>query len=96
MFLKIPKDSDVSLSNYRCRKDVGNFIYIEYINGYIDSNWTQIEYEDVLLVAPEWFENTIEYTQMDRIEHAVLISNDELRQEGADNLVEELINSGIL
>lgn len=37
-----------------------------------------------------------EPTQLDRIESAVNKSNEELRQEGADALTEELIESGLI
>lgn len=41
-------------------------------------------------------QSTPEPTQLDRIEQAINTSNDELRQEGADALVLELIERGIL
>ena len=96
MFFKIQKNSDLSQISYRCRKDDIDFIYIEYLEGDISDTWEQITKEKIELIAPEWFENVIELTQLDRIENAVSVSNEELRQEGADALTEALIDSGIL
>ncbi len=41
-------------------------------------------------------EEELKSTQLDRVEQALSIKNDELRQEGADMLAQELIERGIL
>lgn len=96
MFYKIHLTNDISNVSYRCKKEIDDFIYIEYNDGIIDDSWEQISEEYIKMIAPEWFEEPIELTQLDRIENAISISNEELRQEGADILTESLINSGII
>lgn len=98
MFYKLPSNTDLSNTSYRCRKDTDDVIYIEYNSGYIDDAWENIDESEMIEIAPEWFpsELTPEPTQLDIIQAAVEKSNDELRQEGADALTEELIASGII
>jgi len=96
MFYKIPLNSDLSNIAYRCMDIVDDYIYIEYLEGEILDSWINIDENSIRSMFPNWFETVIELTQLDRIENAISISNEELRQEGADALTEALINSGIL
>lgn len=96
MFYKIPLNCDISNISYRCCKIIDDFIYIDYNDGIIPNPCEEVSEDYIRIIAPEWFEKVVEPTQLDRIEKYVSISNEELRQEGADILTESLIASGII
>lgn len=96
MFYRIPINTDLSKTSYRCMKLGDTCDYIEYNSGYIDDEWEELQKEDIVNIAPEWFIQSKEFSQLDKIQIAVEKSNEELRQEGADALTLELVESGII
>lgn len=56
---------------------------------YMNGEWIKVEYTSELLSTPE-------PTQLDIIEEAVLKSNEELRQEGYDNCVMDMVKEGVI
>lgn len=76
VYYKMPLNTDLSLTTYRCCEYFNNEIYIEYHGGYCDSNWEKVSEELIYSLFPTWFEEgeneqtilTNELTQMDKIE----------------------------
>lgn len=71
MFYKIPKNTDLKNTSFRCCKETEGAIYIEYNEGFIGEDWEEIGVEQMREIAPEWFEAHVPVhlpTQMDRIE----------------------------
>ena len=71
MFYKIPKNADLSKTSVRCAKDKDDYTYIEYNEGFIGDDWLKISEDEILEIAPEWFNESENETQLDRIESAV-------------------------
>ena len=73
MFYKIPKNTDLSNTSVRCAKNKDDYTYIEYNEGFIGDDWIEISEDEILEIAPEWFEEPEEKeeTQLDRIESTV-------------------------
>lgn len=72
-FYKIPINTDLSNISYRCRKDIGNDIYIEYNQGVVGDNWLKLTLEELVLELGKdpFNENSqpqAEPTQLDIIE----------------------------
>lgn len=96
-YFKIPLSADLSLVSYRARRDTEDAIYIEYNEGSIAKDWQTVTNVDLVGVfGHNPFEEKKELSQLDRIENAICISNEQLRQEGADSITVELIERGIL
>ena len=56
---------------------------------YMNGEWIEVEYTSELLSTPE-------PTQLDIVKEAVLKSNEELRQEGYDNCVMDMVKEGVI
>ena len=99
MYYKINKDADLSNTSYRCRKDVGSNIYIEYNDGFIGNDWVIISKEDMAVIVPEWFavkEDDFELTQLDRIESAISQTLEDIKAEAVDEYTLSLMANNII
>lgn len=74
MYYKLLNPIDLSETSYRCYKQVGDYIYIEYNSGFVADYWEQVSKEEIIQIVPEWFEEDEEIeekpqlTQLDTIE----------------------------
>jgi hypothetical protein len=98
MYFKIPKDTDMTNIHVSFLEELDGYLYIGLNEGKVQDDWEEIEYVDFIALFPEDFseEPIQEPTQLDLIQQAVEKSNEELRQEGADTAILELIKKGIL
>ena len=98
MYFKLPLNADLSKTSYAFCEEVDGYYYIGYNDGFISDAWEAVSFEFIESLFPDYFygEEPEDLSQLDRIELAIEKSNAELRQEGADALTEELIESGVL
>ena len=98
MYFKLPLNADLSKTSYAFCEEVNGYYYMGFNDGFISDDWEEVSFEIVESFFPDYFhhEEPHEPSQLDRIEIAIEKSNAELRQEGADALTEELIESGVL
>lgn len=96
IFYEIPLNTDLSNTSYRQYKETSNFIYIEYIEGFVGDTWEEISETEIEEVVPEFIKDINKPTQLDIIEQAVKEKNEEIRQHAIDTYTLELLEGGIL
>lgn len=90
MFYKMPIDSVLTKTSFRCYKIVENRAYIEYNEGYIGEDWEEIDEATAREIAPEWFHEEVkEPDQLERIESM-------LKTLTSDTVTAETIEAAIL
>lgn len=100
MYFKLPINTDLSNISYAFCEEIDGYYYIVLNDGLVSDTWEEISFETIYTLFPDHFNyeepESFAPSQLDRIELAIEKSNAELRQEGADALTEELIESGVL
>lgn len=77
MYFKMSSDSDLSNTSYRCIKLVEEVVYIQYNEGFIGDDWVVVSEEEVRVIAPEWFEKTINFlTEAEEREIDILLNTE--------------------
>ena len=97
MFYKIPLDTDLSETSYRCYKETDEAAFIEYNSGNVGENWVEITKEQAMEIAHEWFSSGSEESEptsdpiMEKLEsiEAKIQTNEEL-QTFYDDIVKEV------
>lgn len=72
MFYKIPLDTDLSETSYRCYKETDEAALIEYNSGKVGESWKEITKEQAMEIAPEWFSSGSEESELTETEEAIL------------------------
>lgn len=54
-YYKIPLNSDLSATSFRCRRDKTDAIYIEYNEGFVGEDWNEVSEQEIKTIIPEWF-----------------------------------------
>lgn len=55
-FYKISLETDLSGTSFRRYKKTETEAYIEYNEGTIHGDWAEVSAEEMLVIAPEWFD----------------------------------------